>query len=1625
MEKKPQQVNKGMVTDFNEEFQPTGTYRFMLNGKLETASGEKNAVSNEEGTTICAPLPSISGLTLIGTCLLDNDYVVLFLTNGTISIIARQSPTCVYEELIRTECMSFNPCTQVDCIFKLHNGCEHIIYFTDGVNRYRSINIDALDKYVKTGYSTTDSNLLDPNIPIAGVYGWECSLFSLSPDLLIPDIYLLSVNRGGRLRVGSYQFAIRYLDSDFNPTDWVNISNSVYITQPAYNDAELALNNGGSITPSSDGFTYTDKNITLQLEGLDLNFEYYQIGVLESSQTTSTVNKAYLLPPLSVDSTSAIVRFDSLNQPGILSTVPGEITVPKFKINIIQAHTQTENRLVLGNHTERVVDWTDFQKSANAVKVQYFAFAGDNIKDVDDCPFSTAIDLRTDFGSRDYAHPVLSFDHKTMMRDEIYALGIVWVFNDGFESPVFHIPGRPAITALNGPAPVDTSRIQTYTIDSFDYTSAVGEAYWAIVGDIYNIPDALLDDWDDYQYTISPTTRMHYFETSGALDFAPTEIAKCENIYNISDCADPDIFRWHHVNTSIDGADAGSYTDFHQYKHTFRKDIFSKEKEIGLMAFYETDTKYPTVKDCEGVPIFPHNDLGGGTYEMHKIRHHKMPDSRKVPIMSDTYELMPLGVRVVDVVVPVEFADQIQGYYIVRGDRAGNKTVIDKGWMNVCDVTYASYAQSGNPTNPRQAELQDDYKTIEQNMWFMTPTAKNGFATNPPALDDKDFKNPPMSGFDVVEFFSPKSIFNDRINLGGDYYRLENTLYSVDATGARHLNFKVDVISTDLQTNTNNWVGCMHATLNSMVLPKTFAFEDRLDYYFAYNLPIVGSEYAIYNQLDTSSVVSQFVVRNTNHRQRILLSKLFYESVVENQLLDDNVCFFNKPMDVATFTGGFIDDWLFPADIINFETVLNSIGPYDDLYWENDLFIDVAEDPGSIPGAAQVPPGIWAAQATPFGEEGAFWHSPYVYYAALKSSIIPYRKLDVIKYIKMHNYVIPKDETHYGISGGDTYISKQQMLKTHAYDPSGSGVNQIAGTTLMGYVESEINANLRHINTGDDYKAYPWNTFVESEYDVVIEVLGEEDALRESIEQIYRYNLDFSKDNNDKLFFPLADGYQYCSDCQQVFTTQIIYSEISLPGAIFDAYRQFKINSSKEIPSDTGPITDLFIKEANMFTHTTGNLWRFNINPQQLKTNNDTIQVGQGAFLGTKPIKMFDNKQGVSKGGTEFKWASVYSDSAFIWIDAISGTVYKMQQGIQEISSLGMNRWFANNTEINLRLQFMELMEIDYPFLGTSCFKNVGYIACYDPVHERYILHKRDFKILPDVLSAMLPLPASAANVTANTVYYNEEGFWLGISDGDPAVVLDITQPAFSSNESWTTSFALDENVWASFHSYLPNFMYNDSKYYYSFNNNPTYNDKTWRHLQGSFQEYYESKEDFVVEYVLNPTPIVESSFDTVEYTSNVYEYSDVDDRWIEIQFNTFDRIYVYNNNQMSGLKTIDIKNLVPYAAIQYNVGGVTAHKQRNYWRINRLRDLSIDRDLNAEPLFTRDWAEASYSSQFDNGFGFIDHVVNPAIVDITKNNYKLTRFTDKYLGFRLFYNPINNYKIVTNFVTGLTRNKI
>ena len=1374
MEKQPKLFNKGMSQDTNEEFQPDGSYRFMLNGILESSDGDKGSVINELGNKVCFTLPEMyTEANLLGACLLSDNRIVLFFKDNNTSIIGIQNTDCTFDVLIATDCLDFNDAKPIDCIFKLQNGCDFYIYFTDDHNPYRSINLNDLDKYKPNG-------------------NWDCKLMNLSPDFEVPDVYLNSINVGGNLRIGAYQFVFRYLDNSLNPTNWCAPTNPIYITQPTQNNVDMVMNNGGTLNPTvNDGFNYANKSITITIDNLDTRYKYYQLGILESTNGLGTINNSHITGAITMLNTQEEYTLYEISTTRNINPVDSsEITVPNLYINRIAAHAQIENKLLLANHQEEVTDWSKFQIAANAIQTEYFVFKGDNLLNIEDCDgydleiktsdanippeasqegidylniilektelaaplfdgrilaatvlvppaigpspwnlatgeylvptngsyqFDVTYTIEPDdpgaltdtylfigsilkngniipgayltvttsgvslqsistgiivlqagdiihvettlwftvgpgtlFGTvttnlnvsgsystltveinKDYSLPVVSYDNKTYMRDEVYALGIVFVFKNGFETPVMHIPGRVKIGT--GVDINDTSTATSVTIDGYVYDTNAGHNYWNGLGDpggpgdVYNV-DNLSDNWDTLEYTIGTTGGSLYQDTSGLFEHQ-TSVSKCE-YDEVSSCnTGSTINRWEHVNTSI--KNETFIPAAFGCKHSFNV------VEEGAMGYYDTNTTYPDIKDCTGLPIFPHDEIVTEiegelitTYRMHNIRHHMIPDARKVPIHSEdesTFEfnctenidLYPIGIKYTNVTIPVGFENDIQGYYFVRGDRAGNKTVIDKGWMNVTDVTWGV-----NSINQVEEVIEDD-RTIEQNKWFLTPGWKNGYDQSPDVLTFK--KQPQKSGFNIVEFFSPKSSMNEINNLGGDYFKMERTIYGWFNIRTTELNKWIS--NPGAETTSDKWKLSMHGGFNKSRLPRQFSFEDRENKWSApYKLPIQGSEYTIYNENNLSTIANNFKLKNNNHRQTIMISKLF------NTALKDNSCHLCKPQQTAKYSGGN-----------TITSGVEDIIPWDDI--PGSATNGHTTGVGWAPNLWDLTDYLWIqeGQDTIYTEIGhqfytninnnkkcRYTYSPFAYYVALKANIKPYSKLENIKYIKTSNYIIEAengtcfgDSTQRWITGGDCFIARQQLVKTYA-EKKDDNKWKLGGSLLWGYVESEINAHYRHKEQGDDYYVYPWNSIDDTIYQSLQNL---KDELTDQVEQLYHYKYDYSKDNNDRLNFPLSDEFDYCSDCSGKFPHVVYYSDTALLDEVPDKYRIFRALNNRTIPGDTGPITNLIIKEENLFAFTTNNLWKFNVAPQQMQTNNDVVQIGQASFLSTRPVKLFDNKQ--------------------------------------------------------------------------------------------------------------------------------------------------------------------------------------------------------------------------------------------------------------------------------------------------------------------------------------------------------------------------------------------------------------
>jgi len=204
-------VSSGLSLDTKLKYQPESTSPFILNGVLESTDGDYPTITNEKGTAFCNSVKA--GYTIIGAQQLNGDDILIFSTDNTYSEIGLLNQvSCNYTTLVNATCLNFSSKNRIKSLFRIFKGCERLIYFTDGVNPYRVINIDSLSQY----YNNKNE--------------FECEELSLSRQFSYPQMSLLRVNDGGgNTPLGTYRFRIRYLDENLNPTPWMLLTDGVPI----------------------------------------------------------------------------------------------------------------------------------------------------------------------------------------------------------------------------------------------------------------------------------------------------------------------------------------------------------------------------------------------------------------------------------------------------------------------------------------------------------------------------------------------------------------------------------------------------------------------------------------------------------------------------------------------------------------------------------------------------------------------------------------------------------------------------------------------------------------------------------------------------------------------------------------------------------------------------------------------------------------------------------------------------------------------------------------------------------------------------------------------------------------------------------------------------------------------------------------------------------------------------------------------------------------------------------------------------------------------------------------------------------------------------------------------------
>ena len=395
---------KGLYRDCEPIDQPPDTYRYANNALLSEQVG--SIMSDYGLSDIDFSVSLGADFIILGHVSINKGRVVIFSVNtdGTGSKISVINPNSSIE-VVSTVDFLFSPTSEIDAVFRINKDLEAVVYFTDGINPPRFVNIDSF---------TTYSNLNRYNI------------FDYVEKT--PFIQSISVsNSSGILTTGAYYFSFRYIDKDGNKTNFLTLSNPIYI----YDDDTNEVGSDGA-----EPNTPTSKSIVLQIFNVDTEYEELEIAVVKKEGGTFAPVK--LLPAIPTETN---IIYTHTGSESYTDGSIDEILINKASYQTAKTIEQADSILYMGNLTK--AEDIGYQKYANNIQLEAVTVAKNDFirSEVFTDPANSSVVY---YPNPRYKEPILSFFQKGYQRDEVYAFYISFILKDGSETKAYHIPGRAA-----------------------------------------------------------------------------------------------------------------------------------------------------------------------------------------------------------------------------------------------------------------------------------------------------------------------------------------------------------------------------------------------------------------------------------------------------------------------------------------------------------------------------------------------------------------------------------------------------------------------------------------------------------------------------------------------------------------------------------------------------------------------------------------------------------------------------------------------------------------------------------------------------------------------------------------------------------------------------------------------------------------------------------------------------------------------------------------------------------------------------------------------------------------------------------------------------------------------------
>lgn len=394
---------------------------------------------------------------------------------------------------------------------------------------------------------------------------------------------------------------------------------------------------------------------------------------------------------------------------------------------------------------------------------------------------------------------------------------------------------------------------------------------------------------------------------------------------------------------------------------------------------------------------------------------------------------------------------------------------------------------------------------------------------------------------------------------------------------------------------------------------------------------------------------------------------------------------------------------------------------------------------------------------------------------------------------------------------------------------------------------------------------------------------------------LYSYNSVYSAEDLTKAYYPKPIGF---TTTEYDFT--IKYSDVKIIGDIENTWLTFRDSSYIQLDGNHGAVINLLVWKNTFFFWQSTAFGTLSVNERAvLPTDETTLILGTGGILSTptyiSTIHGTGAKEHVTFNNRSVYWYDTYNKTILRYVDSVYDILktYNTRSAIAYTDTLKSLGYDPGNNEV----LFTFVKERTSNFIVTKVlttgygYRNIRVDIVNDPKDDWYHIKNNIINIWP--------APTTSSLNGTNLVEYENDSLVLGIylTEGSSINVGDYVDLTYTYTDTFTFSDRLEAST--GFYSIKADWYINNKlspENYITFADN-----KLWLHNTGSYASFYNIVYPSNVKLLVNPEYTVTKRFDSIEYNSAVLDTANVN-----LLYDTFNQLRVYNDYQNTGFITLD-----------------------------------------------------------------------------------------------------------------------